>query len=106
MPDMIDLAERLHVTPEQIAEFCRRNHIVRLSLFGSVVRDDFQPDSDIDVLAEFDPQAGLSLLDFVHIRDALTDLLGRPVDLVEEGTIDNPFRLKSIARDQQVIYAA
>ncbi|MCK6440886.1 MAG: nucleotidyltransferase family protein [Planctomycetes bacterium] len=103
---MVDLVQRLHVTPEQIADFCRRHSIVRLSLFGSVVRGDFRPDSDVDVLVKFDDAAQLTLLDLVHIRDKLAALLARPVDLIEEGTIENPFRKKSIARDQQVVYAA
>lgn len=65
---------------EAIAEFCRRNHIRRLSVFGSVLRDDFGPDSDIDVLVEFEPGTRVGLR-FFAIERQLSDLLGRKVDL-------------------------
>jgi predicted nucleotidyltransferase len=61
--------------------------VVRLSLFGSTVRGDGRPDSDIDLLASFDESHALSLLDVIHIENQLADLLGQPVDLIEEGTL-------------------
>ena len=73
---------RLDVAPDRLADFCRRWHIVRLSFFGSVVRDDFRPDSDVDVLVEFAPghTPGLAIVD---AEEELSDLLGgRHVDLV------------------------
>jgi uncharacterized protein len=73
---------REHVTIpyEAIADLCQRYHIRKLSLFGSVLREDFRDDSDIDVLVEFDPDARIGLK-FIDIRDELTELLGREVDL-------------------------
>ncbi|SRR6266700_5854816 len=61
--------------------------VVRLSLFGSTVRDAARPDSDIDLLAAFDEAMPLSLLDVIRIENQLADLLGQPVDLIEEGTL-------------------
>jgi predicted nucleotidyltransferase len=61
--------------------------VVRLSLFGSTARDEARPDSDIDLLAAFDEAVPLSLLDVMRIENQLADLLGQPVDLIEEGTL-------------------
>jgi predicted nucleotidyltransferase len=61
--------------------------VVRLSLFGSTARDATRPDSDIDLLAAFDNARPLSLLDVIRIENQLADLLGQPVDLIEEGTL-------------------
>ncbi len=69
------------VPPERLAEFCRKHHIVKLSFFGSVLRDDFGPQSDVDVLVEFDPAHVPGLLRFVGMQMELADLLGREVDL-------------------------
>jgi predicted nucleotidyltransferase len=72
----------LAVPKDRLADFCRRNHVRRLAFFGSVLRDDFGPDSDIDVLVEFDPDhvPGLAL---IRVQDELSALLGgRPVDLI------------------------
>lgn len=65
---------------DRIAEFCQRNHICRLALFGSVLRDDFTPGSDVDVLVEFSPgtQVGFS---FITVQDELSNILGRRVDM-------------------------
>ena len=67
--------------------------VVRLSLFGSTARDEAGPDSDVDLLAAFDAARPLSLLDLIGIENRLADLLGRPVDLIEEGTLKPRFRL-------------
>jgi predicted nucleotidyltransferase len=91
---------------DQIAAFCRRWHIAELSLFGSVLRDDFGRDSDVDVLVSFEPGAAWSLLDIVTMQDELTAIVGRPVDLVEEVALRNPFRRSAIANSKQVVYAA
>src|SRR3989442_16028463 len=61
--------------------------VVRLSLFGSTMRGDGRPDSDIDLLAVFDENRALSLLDVIHVENQLADPLGQPVDLIEEGTL-------------------
>jgi hypothetical protein len=76
--------KNLRPPPEAIAEFCRRHHIRKLSLFGSVLRDDFRPDSDIDVLVEFEPGhvVGLEILDMEEELSALFG--GHKVDMVKE----------------------
>ena len=79
------------VDPEKIAEFCRRHHIRRLSFFGSVLRDDFLPDSDIDVLVTFEPGQVVGLR-IVEIEDELAKLLGRRVDLVSEKYLNRRIR--------------
>jgi predicted nucleotidyltransferase len=70
------------------------------------MRDDFRPESDVDVMVSFAPEAHVSLWDFVELKDDLEKLIGRSVDLVERGTIVNPFRRHSIQRDLTVVYAA
>lgn len=95
---------QIDIPREKIAEFCRRRHIRKLSLFGSVLRDDFRPDSDVDVLVEFAPEARHSLFDFVHIQNELGTLFGHQVDLVDRAGLRNPFRRYEILRTQQVIF--
>ncbi len=91
---------------ERLAELCRRHEIRRLALFGSALRDDFQADSDVDLLVEFEPGARVSLFDFVQIRDELAALFGRDVDLIEESGLRNPYRRREILRTAETIYAA
>lgn len=97
---------RLGIRKEDIASFCRRHRIKELSLFGSVLRDDFRPDSDVDMLVDFEPDAGHSLFDFVQMEEDLGRLLGRKVDLVEKPGLQNPFRRYEILRTRQVIFAS
>src|SRR5688500_4513687 len=73
----------LKLPQEKIVDFCRRHQIKQFSLFGSATRDDFRPDSDIDVLVEFDERARVTLFDMVELRDELSEIFnGRSVDLV------------------------
>jgi predicted nucleotidyltransferase len=97
---------RIPIPREQIAEFCRRWKITEFALFGSVLRDDFRPDSDVDVLVTFAPEAGHSLFDFVTMEDELVEIFGRKVDLVEKEAVQNPFRRHHILRTQQLVYAS
>lgn len=83
----------LEIPREKIAEFCRRNHIRKLALFGSALRKDFQPKSDVDVLVEFDPDH-VPGLDFFSMQDELSEILGRKVDL------NTPQGLSKYYRDQ------
>jgi hypothetical protein len=69
---------------EEIARYCRKNRIARLRAFGSVVRDDFTPESDVDLLVAFEPEARIGPLDRARMKRELSDLLGRDVDLVSE----------------------
>ena len=89
---------------EEIADFCRRHGIRRLSLFGSVLRDDFGPESDIDVLVEFDPEntPGLS---FFAMESDLSRLLGRRVDLNTPLFLSKGFRDRVLA-ESEVLYDA
>ena len=90
---------------EKIAGFCRRNHIRRLSLFGSVLRDDFGPDSDVDVLVEFEPGHVPSLFGIVDMEMELTDIVGRKVDLRTPEDLSRYFRDK-VVTTAVVQYAA
>jgi len=89
-----------------IDEFCRTWKIRELSVFGSVLRTDFQPHSDIDFVATFDTDADWSLLDHSRMSEELSKLLGRKVDLVADRTLINPFRRREILSTRKVIYAA
>jgi predicted nucleotidyltransferase len=94
---------------EAVQGFCQRWNITELALFGSVLRGDFRPDSDIDVLVRFAPDARWTLLDFVQMRDELSEILGRKVDLVSRRAVDaskNPLRRQAILESAQVIYSA
>jgi predicted nucleotidyltransferase len=97
---------RIDIPAEKIETFCRRWKINELSLFGSVLRDDFRPDSDIDILVSFAEDADWSLYDWVDMMDELKTILGREVDLVEKEGLRNPFRRRDILNTKQVIYAA
>ncbi len=88
-----------------LAAFCRRHHIRRMSLFGSVLRADFTPESDVDVLVEFDPQHIPGFIRLVHMQEELGELLGgREVDLVTEKFINRHIRGQVLA-SAQVVYA-
>lgn len=95
----------LELQPEQVAAFCQTWRITELSVFGSVLRDDFGPDSDVDVLVEFDPDAPWDAWDVLQAREELREMFGRPVDLVEKKCLRNPFRRHAILSSKQVIYA-
>ena len=88
---------------ERIAEFCRRNHIRRLSVFGSALTEEFRPDSDVDILVEFDP-AHVPGLEFIGMQDELSEMLGRKVDLNTEGFISKYFR-EEVKSGARTIYA-
>lgn len=87
---------------EEVSAFCRRHHIRRLALFGSALREDFRPDSDIDVLVEFEPERTPGLA-FFAIEAELAQILGRPVDLNTPQFISPEFR-DQVIQEAQVIY--
>ena len=95
---------RLGISRERLEAFCRDWDIIEFALFGSVVREDFKPESDIDVMVEFSRDAKWGLWDLVRLQRNLEELLHRNVDVVEKGTIRNPYRKKSIHRDLTVVY--
>ena len=97
---------RIEKSSEKLASFCRKWKITELSLFGSVLREDFKPDSDIDVLVTFAPEARWSLLDLPRMQDELSEILGRNADLVDIKALRNPFRRREILATKKVVYAS
>ncbi len=98
---------RIDLPQDQIAEFCRRWKITEFSLFGSVLRDDFRPDSDIDVLVSFAPEARWSLFDLAAMEEELEGLLGRKVDMLTRSSVEQSYnwiRRKEILRTATPYY--
>ena len=91
---------------KKIEEFCKRWSITEFSVFGSVLREDFRPDSDIDVLVTIDPKARIGLFELIDMKLELEKMFKRPVDLVEKEGLRNPYRRQEILRTAQVVYAA
>ena len=88
-----------------IADFCRRHHIRKLSLFGSVVRDDFGPESDVDVLVEFEPGKTPGFA-FFRMQEELSEILGRRVDLRTSNELSKYFRDEVLAEAEELYVAA
>lgn len=100
------MGSRIKIDYERIIRFCHKWKIAEFSLFGSVLRNDFRSNSDIDVLVSFFDDADWSIIDFVDMREELKQIFGREVDFVEKDAIRNPFRRSSIMNNREVIYAA
>jgi predicted nucleotidyltransferase len=99
----------IDIPKEKIADFCKKWKIVELSLFGSVLRDDFRPDSDVDVLVTFGPGADWSLFDHVAMEEELSAIFGRKVDMVSRKAIErseNYIRRKAILETAHPYYVA
>ncbi len=99
---------RIDIPSDEIAAFCKRWQITELALFGSVLRDDFSPDSDIDVLVEFEPGRTPGLR-FVSMSMELSELFGMPVDVLTRSSVErspNYLRRKAILDSAEVIYTA
>jgi predicted nucleotidyltransferase len=106
LPFMLELIEGHR---DQIAELCRRFGVQRLDVFGSAARGtDFDPEhSDVDLLVSYRPDRPRSgLTEYFELREALTELLGRPVDLVMAGAVENPFVRAGIERSRQMLYGS
>ena len=100
---------QITVPQDRVALFCRKWSIAELALFGSVLRDDFRPDSDVDVLVTFAPGTRWGFEQMLDMKAELGDLLGRPIDLVEKQLIDespNYIRRKHILTHMETIYVA
>ena len=100
---------RVTIPRKKLAEFCRRWKISELAFFGSVLRDDFHPNSDIDLLVSFNPKAKISLFDLVRMQNELEEIFGREVDLVERRAIEkseNYIRRKNILQNLKTLYVA
>lgn len=96
---------RIDIPKGKLAEFCRQHHIRRLSLFGSVLRDDFRPDSDVDILVEFEPEHVPGFLGLHELEQQLSGLLdGLEVDLITEKFLNRRIRDRVLA-DAEVQYA-
>lgn len=99
---------RIEIPQAEVRAFCQRWQIVEFAFFGSVLRDDFRPDSDVDVLVRFHPEARHTLFDLVRLQEELKGIFGREVDLVERTTIEqsrNYIRRKAILQSAELIYA-
>lgn len=96
----------IEVPRERLAAFCRKHRIRRLSFFGSVLREDFAPESDVDVLVEFEPGAGAGLITFAGIEIELSELLGRKADLLTEGFLSRYFRDEVLAEAAELYVQA
>jgi len=97
------------IDKQKIEAFCRRWKIKELALFGSVLREDFGPDSDVDVLVDFAEDAHWSFFDMVTMQDELKEILGREVDLVERRTLErseNYIRRRHILQSLEQVYVA
>ncbi|MFN0011417.1 MAG: nucleotidyltransferase family protein [Phycisphaerales bacterium] len=101
------MSTTLTIPNEAIEAFCRKHRVQEFSLFGSVLRDDFRPDSDVDVLVAFAPACTPSLEAWIAMREELATLFGnREIDLVERRRVTNPFRRHEIISTRRVLYAA
>ncbi|CAG1013533.1 hypothetical protein ANRL4_04961 [Anaerolineae bacterium] len=98
--------KKFRIPRKKITEFCKRWNVTEFAMFGSVLRDDFRPDSDIDVLVSIDPRAHIGLFELADMKIELQNIFKRPVDLVEKEGLRNPYRRKEILRTAQVVYAA
>ena len=99
------MAARIDIPHEQIAEFCKRHHIVRMALFGSVIRDDFTSESDVDVLVEFAPGRTPGLAFYGRMPNELSEIVGREVDLNTPASLSRYFR-QEILEEAEGIYVA
>lgn len=103
---MVQVGPRIDLPMASLEAFCAKWKVTELSLFGSVLREDFNPDSDIDVLVSFEPGALWGLWDLFDMQDELAAQFGRSVDLIEKEGLRNPFRRHEILTTRQVMYAA
>ncbi len=94
---------RINIPDEMLAELCRRYHVRELALFGSVLRDDFREDSDIDILVEFEPGARIGFIALQDFQEDLAKLFGRPVDVVTKKGL-NRFLREPVLDSARVVY--
>jgi len=103
--EALEMSPRIEIDTQRVAEFCKKNSIVRLSFFGSVLRDDFRPDSDVDVLVVFEPGCEPGLIGLAEMELELSEILGRQADLRTPEDLSRYFREKVVAT-AEVLYAA
>jgi len=103
------MSSRINIPKGKIEAFCRRNHIRELALFGSALRDDFGPNSDVDMLVVFEHGREPDLMEIVRIEQELSEILGRQVDLVERQSVErseNYIRRRHILQFVEAVYVA
>jgi len=100
------MASKPPIPMDRIAEFCRKWGVAEFSLFGSILREDFRDDSDVDVLVAFVPGVKRGLDAWESMEDEVRGMFGREVDLVERRRVTNPFRRHEILTSRRVLYAA
>jgi hypothetical protein len=96
--------EKILIKKAQVSEFCHKWKITEFAIFGSALREDYKPESDLDIVVTFAPDIPWSLWDWIDMIDELKIMFGREVDLVEKSGIKNPFRRQEILSQRQVIY--
>jgi len=104
-----NMSIQIELHKNKVVEFCRKNHIRSLALFGSVLRNDFRPDSDVDVLIEFEPGQEPGLMELVGMQEELSDILGRKVDMVERKAVEkseNYIRRRHVLESVEQVYVA
>ncbi len=109
MAQLRELPTNFSLTSEQVSSFCQKWQVIELALFGSILRDDFDSDSDVDVLVTFAPHARPSLFDLVHMTNELSGLLGRKADILTKKSVEknhNWLRKREILSTAQVIYGS
>ncbi len=99
------MSVRIDVSRAKIGEFCRRNRIRRLAFFGSVLRDDFSPESDVDVLVEFEPAFGVGMIALAGMEIELSRILGRTAEIHTRAGLNPHFRDRVLA-EAEVLYDA
>ena len=107
--ELPEMSAQIHIPRAQIDSFCRRWQVAELSLFGSVVREEFGPDSDVDLLVQFHPRARHTLIDMARMEQELSRIFGRDIDLVERSAVEqsrNHIRRKAILQSAEPIHAA
>ncbi len=99
------MSPRVAIDRAAVADFCRKNGIRKLSLFGSVLRDDFRPDSDVDVLVEFEPESHIGYMGMAQLERELAAMLGRRIDLRTPKELSRYFR-DEVVKGAEVQFAA
>lgn len=89
--------DRLHIPMDALSELCQQYYVRELSLFGSVLRDDFRDESDIDMLVEFEPDAPIGLFEHLELQEAIEQLIGRRVDLISKRGLNLTIRDEVLA---------
>ena len=95
----------IYLNENEIKQLCEKYHLIELSVFGSAIRDDFNDDSDVDILISFDENSTSTIWDILHLKTDLEIMLNRKVDVIEKDALQNPIRKKNILTTYEVVYA-